>query len=730
MAKKFSIEAIFSAKDRLSAPIAKIQGQLSRLGKVGGKGLAALDKGVNKGLGALGKLSSAAGIAGVVSLGALAFEMRNVMEHGAELEKTLVRTGSAFEVPARIGSKAFEKLNAAALNVGMTTEFSAQQGAESLNSLATAGYTLEQSIAALPKVLDFASAASLELGQASDITSDTLGAFSLRSADAAKNAANMGRVMDALTRTAADSTTNVSELFEGIRAGGAFAATAGASLEDFAAIQGVLANKGFKGAEAGTAIRNAYLHLTKQTKESRDMMASLGVKIAKTKTGSIDMITTIGRFTKATSKLTGVKKSEAIATVFGAFTVGQFLSLMDAGEGTIRKFKSNIEGATGVTQEMAETMRQSTAAKIARFFNIVEGVRLTVFAAIAPTVLEIADSIGKWVTANQQLIGTKAAEWAGKLKDALPEIAIWTERIAKAVAGFLVVAAIVKVVTAIVTVAGWLSTAFAWLEFTALLLGTTISAVALPVLLIGAAIAAVVAIAYKYWPEISGFFTKLKDWAIVAVGAMWAWIVTAFGKAKDFIVASFEFLIGLASVVFAPHIAVAKWFIATIGAIFTAAAAWIGGIWESISPRLAAVWSAVVANFTGARDLILSAWAQVGGFFSRLWQGISDAFTRFVSPIIGAATEIINTIRTVGRMTLGTADSEGGAVPTVRPGEGPQVISPQARAAAATAEATGANLKVDGTITVKPDPGTKASVSKAKPNRLPLIVKPSGALAS
>src|SRR3954464_1230628 len=138
MSKKFSLEAIFSMKDRLSAPLAKVRGQLAGLGKFGGKALGSLEKGVDKGLGALGKLSDVAGIAGVVSLGAFAFEMQNVMTHGAELEKVLIRTGSAFEKPVRAGTKGFATLAAAARAVGKTTEFSAQQGAESLNSLATA----------------------------------------------------------------------------------------------------------------------------------------------------------------------------------------------------------------------------------------------------------------------------------------------------------------------------------------------------------------------------------------------------------------------------------------------------------------------------------------------------------------------------------------------------------------------------------------------------------------
>ena len=726
MAKKFSLEAIFAGVDRVTAPIRKIKGELSGLGSSAAKAARSLDKALGKGMSVLGRASNALGLAGVASLAGVGFEMQNVMQTGAELEKVLVRTGSAFERPVRLGTKGFAELEAAARNVGKTTEFSAMQGAEALNSLATAGYTPAQSIAALPKILDFASAAVLDLGQASDITSDTLGAFNLRSADAIKNTANMGRVVDALTRAAADSTTNVAELFEGISAGAAFSATAGASLEQYIGLQGVLANKGFKGAEAGTAIRNSFSHLVKQTDEAKNAMARLGVKIAKTRDGSIDMAATVGRFTKATAKLTKEKKAEAIATIFGAYTMGPFLALMDAGEDTIRKFTAGVEGAAGVTREMSEAARESKAAKIARFFNVIEGVRLTVFSAIAPTVLEIAESIGKWVTANEELIGTKAAEWTTTLKDNLPGIAMWIERIAKTVSGFVVLSTVVKTITTIITLAGWLSTAFAWLEFTALLLGTTIGAVALPVLAIGAAIAGVVALAYVYWPEISAFFVKLKDGAIAAVGSMWEWIKGAFESAKSFAVGVFEFMVGVLRLVFAPGIEAVKAYVAIVGEWLTFAVDLVKRIWAPLSDWYSALWAGIVETQQAYFSVVVEVWSGLVGFFSGIWTAIADTFRRIVGPIIDTASGIINTIRTVGRMTLGT-DGEPDAGPS--PGRpAAQVISPGERAAAATAEAVaGESAKVSGKITVGVEPGTRAKIQQGKASKPRLELEPSGA---
>jgi TP901 family phage tail tape measure protein len=725
MAKKFSLEAIFAGVDRVTAPIRKIKGELAGLGTSAAKAARGLDKALGKGMAVLGRASSAVGLAGVASLAGVGFEMRNVMETGAELEKVLVRTGSAFEKPVRVGTAAFAELEAAARNVGKTTEFSAMQGAEALNSLATAGYTPAQSIAALPKILDFASAAVLDLGQASDITSDTLGAFNLRTADAKKNTANMARVVDTLTRAAADSTTNVAELFEGIRAGGAFAATAGASLEQYVGLQGVLANKGFKGAEAGTAIRNSFLHLTKQTKEAAEAQRKLGVVTAKNKDGSIDMMTTIGRFTKATAKLTRAKKAEAIATIFGAYTVGPFLALMDAGEETIRKFTAGVEGAAGVTQEMSAAMRESKSAKIARFFNVIEGVRLTVFAAIAPTVMQIAESVGAWVTANEKLIGTKAAEWATKLKDALPEIWDWTVKIATATAGYVAVAFAVKTVTLAIEayeIACKVATAAAWLWNKAVIASraianrATLATLGMKAAQVATRVATWLSTAaqWAYSTSINASTAasvrlKIAEWATriaQLASAAATWIATAAQTGFGVVVwSSISGLVAFKAAAFASVPAIGATVVAMAPLLITFGA-------------LAAAVLAVVAaykQFSALSDELAGS-GGITGTLSKMWEmGTFDPFKAHDAAMNDKARERRD------ESDEREARGEGELART-------QVISPQARAATATAEAVaGEGAHVKGKITVGLERGTRAKVEQPKGSKVPIELERSGA---
>jgi TP901 family phage tail tape measure protein len=730
MAGKFSLAAIFSAVDKLSAPLAKIQTKLGAFGKSAKGVMRGVNGAVDKGLAGIGKFSNAIGIAGVASLAGLGLELTNVMQRGAEFEKVLVRTGTAFETPVKQGTKAFAELTAAARRVGQTTEFSALQGAEGLNSLATAGYDSKQSIAALPKIIDFASAGGLELAQASDIASDSLGAFGLRSADAAVNANNMARVMDSLTRAAADSTTNTAELFEGIRMGGAFAATSGASIEQFVGMLGVLANKGIKGSEAGTAVRNSFLHLTKPTKEASDTMARLGIKIAKTETGAIDMAATIGRFTKATAKLTKTQKAAAIAAVFGAYTVGPFLSLMDAGEGTIRDFTKNLEHATGVTRTMAETMRESSAAKIARFFNILDDARLTVFAAMAPTVLEIAGSIGKWVTANQQLIGTKTAEWATKLKDSLPVIWIWTVRAAKALAAFAVAAVAIKAVNAAVAAyqaATMLATAVAWTWNVAVTASTAavnsawLATVGLKIAQLASRAATLIASAAQF-----AYSAQLNVSTVAAVRMKVAELASRIALLAS---RAATVIATAAQTVYATVLALSTGGLSAFKVAALASVPAIGAQVAALVPLMATLGAA-----TAAVAALVFAWSQynaldkdlagsggIGGTVGKMWDmGTFDPFKAHDAAMNEKAMNDRND-RDLEERDRGWRDRER-----------PQVVSPQARAAAETAEAAaaaGGHATVDGKITVEQKQGTKAT-AKAGPKSPPIVVKRSGAFPS
>ena len=102
-------------------------------------------------------------------------------------------------------SEEYEVLSAAAKEMGATTKYSATQAGEALNYLALAGYSAENSVKALPTVLNVAAAGGIDLAYASDMITDSMSALGLEMSD-------LTGFSDKLAKTSQKSNTSVAQL--------------------------------------------------------------------------------------------------------------------------------------------------------------------------------------------------------------------------------------------------------------------------------------------------------------------------------------------------------------------------------------------------------------------------------------------------------------------------------------------------------------------------------------
>jgi len=127
-----------------------------------------------------------------------------------------------------------------AREMGATTKFSASESAEALKYMSMAGWTAEQSIAALPGVLALAAASGEDLATTSDIVTDAMTAFGLQADES-------GRFADVLATAASSANTNVGMMGETFKYAAPIAGALGYSIEDTALAIGLMANSGIKG---------------------------------------------------------------------------------------------------------------------------------------------------------------------------------------------------------------------------------------------------------------------------------------------------------------------------------------------------------------------------------------------------------------------------------------------------------------------------------------------------
>ena len=124
-----------------------------------------------------------------------------------------------------------------ARRLGATTRFTASQAAEGLLNLSRAGFSVQESTAAIGSTLDLATAAMLDLGQASEIVATSIRQFGLE-ADEAQ------RVADVMVNTANSANATVQDVAQAMSFAGTAARAAGISIEEAAATcwHGIKAN--------------------------------------------------------------------------------------------------------------------------------------------------------------------------------------------------------------------------------------------------------------------------------------------------------------------------------------------------------------------------------------------------------------------------------------------------------------------------------------------------------
>jgi TP901 family phage tail tape measure protein len=187
------------------------------------------------------------------------------LKTGTDFIKTMNLVGAVTDA----SEKDFGRLEAAAVEWGQKTQFSATEAADAMLSLGKAGFNTDQTIGALPSTLQLAAAANMSLADAADLTSNVMKTFGLE-------IGSLAHSNDILAAAANASTIDVTDLRESIKFVGPIAKAAGLSLADVSAAAALMGEAGIKGSMGGTALRAALSELMNPGKKTRDILTELG----------------------------------------------------------------------------------------------------------------------------------------------------------------------------------------------------------------------------------------------------------------------------------------------------------------------------------------------------------------------------------------------------------------------------------------------------------------------
>lgn len=340
-----------------------------------------------------------------------------------EAASYVVETGKSFEasmsqVTATMGlttaSEEYEVLSAAAKEMGATTKYSATQAGEALNYLALAGYSAENSVKALPTVLNVAAAGGIDLAYASDMITDSMSALGLEMSD-------LTGFSDKLAKTSQKSNTSVAQLGEAILTVGGTAKSLAGGVDELNTMLGLIADNGIKGAEGGTALRNIILSLSAPTDTAAAALKELNVQAFDSDGNLRELSDVFGDLNTALAPLTDEEKTQFLNKIFNKVDLKAVNALLGTTSTRFDELRGYIEDCDGAAAQMAETMSDNLEGDMQILNSSMEAVGVSAYEKFSGPMREAVQEItGIFDELNEKIngeLGDKLETLAEKLGD-------------------------------------------------------------------------------------------------------------------------------------------------------------------------------------------------------------------------------------------------------------------------------------------------------------------------
>jgi TP901 family phage tail tape measure protein len=250
---EYKIKIVVEGEDRASGPLRGVTGALGQMGTIaGGIGLASV----------LGGVTHGAQQAGAAMVG--------MVTDAGDLESQIDAIGAVS------GASAGEMVQLAGLigdlGINPNLKVSTNEAADAIEMLVRNGLTLDEVFAgAAEQTVLLANSTGAEFATSADIATDAMAIFGI-------GADEMASAVNGITGVVAESKFDINDYQMALAQGGAAAAVAGVSFDEFnTAVAGISSNFA-SGSDAGTSLKTMLQRLAPQSKEAAAAMGELGLE--------------------------------------------------------------------------------------------------------------------------------------------------------------------------------------------------------------------------------------------------------------------------------------------------------------------------------------------------------------------------------------------------------------------------------------------------------------------
>ena len=291
----------------------------------------------------------------------------------------------------------FKKLSDKAKELGANTQKSASDAADAMGYMALAGWDTNDMLTATEPILKLSVAGNMDLAKCSDLVTDSLGSMGMGAKD-------VNGYLDLLTKAQGTSNTSAEELMEAYIVTGATMKNLKVPMNESAAIIGVLANQGDKGAEAGNALNSVMINLTTGAGQAGVAMKELGIEAFDSNGEFRGMENVLGDLNTKLAGCTDEQKNTYLAMIGGKTQVDTLNKMLQGvTDGSLSNLIQGLNDTDGVLEQTYTTMSDNLVGGIDNLMSALESLAITIGEKLIPIITDIVKGLTDWLNWVTQL---------------------------------------------------------------------------------------------------------------------------------------------------------------------------------------------------------------------------------------------------------------------------------------------------------------------------------------
>ena len=283
------------------------------------------------------KVGTAMGVMGAASVAAVGYMVKVAADFDAQMSKVQAATAATASEMAKFRNQA--------LTAGAAFGYTASQVTEAQIELGKAGLATKDILGgALQGTLALAASDNIDLGKATQIAAVAMKQFKLEGQD-------VPHIADLLAAGAGKALGGVEELGDALNQSGLVASNFGFSLEETTGVLSAFADQGLLGSDAGTSLKTMLQALANPSKESAQLMKSLGINVQDANGQFLGAAELSQQLHDKLNTLSDAQHQQALAQIFGSDATRAATVLMkEAGDGIQKYINQNNDAGYAMEQ--------------------------------------------------------------------------------------------------------------------------------------------------------------------------------------------------------------------------------------------------------------------------------------------------------------------------------------------------------------------------------------------